>query len=249
MMEEKDLIEKLSDYEHDRWGRWQKYLFSKCIVNSDGTLTIPKEFVDRWTILMNTKYNDLTEEEKLSDKKEAARILDIINKIETGKKKGIIVAGFGAIGKTTLGNKYDNIIDMESGYYQWDNRGFENIPYEQRKGTKLREKNKAWPHNYHQAVLDAREKYDIVLTSMHWHLLDFFEKNNIDYYLAYPTLDSEATLEKRCYERGNNKIFTDKLKINLYDWNEKIKDYHPKKILRISKSEFLEDVLKKNHMM
>ena len=27
--------------------------------------------------------------------------------------KGIIVAGFGAIGKTTLGNKYDNIIDME----------------------------------------------------------------------------------------------------------------------------------------
>ena len=24
--------------------------------------------------------------------------------------KGIIVAGFGAIGKTTLGNKYDNII-------------------------------------------------------------------------------------------------------------------------------------------
>ncbi len=47
--------------------------------------------------------------------------------------KGIIVAGFGAIGKTTLGNKYDNIIDMESGYYQWDNTGFENIPYEQRK--------------------------------------------------------------------------------------------------------------------
>ena len=30
--------------------------------------------------------------------------------------KGIIVAGFGAIGKTTLGNKYDNIVDMESGW-------------------------------------------------------------------------------------------------------------------------------------
>lgn len=50
--------------------------------------------------------------------------------------KGIIVAGFGAIGKTTLGNKYDNIIDMESGYYQWDNTGVENIPYEQRKEKK-----------------------------------------------------------------------------------------------------------------
>ena len=67
--------------------------------------------------------------------------------------KGIIVAGFGAIGKTTLGNKYDNIIDMESGYYQWDNTGFESIPYEQRKGKKERPKNKDWPTNYHHAVL------------------------------------------------------------------------------------------------
>ena len=55
--------------------------------------------------------------------------------------KGIIVAGFGAIDKTTLGNKYDNIIDMESGY-QWDNTWFENIPYEQRKVKKERPKNK-----------------------------------------------------------------------------------------------------------
>lgn len=31
---------------------------------------------------------------------------------------GIIIAGFGAIGKTTLGNKYNNIIDLESGYYR-----------------------------------------------------------------------------------------------------------------------------------
>lgn len=90
--------------------------------------------------------------------------------------KGIIVAGFGAIGKTTLGNKYDNIIDMESGYYQWDNTGFENIPYEQRKGKKERPKNKDWPTNYYHAVLEAQNKYDVVLTSMHWHLLDFLKK-------------------------------------------------------------------------
>ena len=163
--------------------------------------------------------------------------------------KGIIVAGFGAIGKTTLGNKYDNIIDLESGYYQWDNTGFEDIPYEERKGKKLRPKNPKWPDNYHNAVLKAIEKYDIVLTSMHWHLLDFFEKNDIEYYLAYPTLDSEEILEKRCYARGNNKVFTDKLKINLYDWNEKIKNYHPKELLIIQKNEFLEDVLRKNNML
>ena len=108
--------------------------------------------------------------------------------------KGIIVAGFGAIGKTTLGNKYDNIIDLESGYYRWDNTGFESIPYEKRKGKKDRPMNKDWPSNYYKAILEVAQKYDVVLTSMHWHLLDFFEQNNIEYYLAYPTFDSEAVL-------------------------------------------------------
>lgn len=64
---------------------------------------------------------------------------------------------------------------------------------------------------------------------------------------AYPTLDSEKVLEERCYSRGNNKVFTDKLKINLYNWNEKRKSYHPKKLLIIDKDEYLEDVLKSNN--
>lgn len=76
--------------------------------------------------------------------------------------KGIIVAGFGTIGKATLGNKYDNVIDMKSGYYQWDNTGFENIPYEQRKGKKERPKNIEWPNNYYKAIIEARKKYDII---------------------------------------------------------------------------------------
>ena len=46
-MKDDDIIELLADFEHDRWSRWQKYLFSKCIVNVDGSLTIPKELVDR----------------------------------------------------------------------------------------------------------------------------------------------------------------------------------------------------------
>lgn len=163
--------------------------------------------------------------------------------------KGIIVAGFGAIGKTTLGKKYENIIDLESGYYQWDNTGFEDVPYELRKGKKERPKNSNWPSNYHRAVLEAQEKYDIVLTSMHWHLLDFLEENKIEYYLAYPTLDSEKVLEERCYNRGNNDVFTNKLKINLHDWSTKIKDYNPKELLIINKNEYLEDVLKKHGLM
>ena len=163
--------------------------------------------------------------------------------------KGIIVAGFGAIGKTTLQQKYKDVIDMESGMYQWDNVGFEDIPYEKRKGTTNRMKNNEWPQNYFKAILEAQKKYKIVLTSMHWDLLNFFENNNIEYYLVFPSLDSEKILEKRCYDRGNNKIFIDKLKNNLKDWYYKISDYNPKKILNIEKNEYLEDVLKKENLL
>jgi len=44
---EQELIEKLANFEHDRWSRWQNHLFSKCIKNNDGSYTIPKEYVDR----------------------------------------------------------------------------------------------------------------------------------------------------------------------------------------------------------
>lgn len=94
--------------------------------------------------------------------------------------KGIIIASFGAIGKTTLQQKYKDVIDMESGMYQWDNVGFEDIPYEKRKETTDRKKNKEWPQNYFKAILEAQEKYKIVLTSMHWDLLDFFENNKYE---------------------------------------------------------------------
>ncbi len=75
-----DLIELLADFEHDRWSRWQKYLFNKCIINSDGTLTIPKDLVDRWSRQMITDYENLSEKEKDSDRKEAIRIIKCIEK-------------------------------------------------------------------------------------------------------------------------------------------------------------------------
>ncbi|MNP64993.1 hypothetical protein D3C76_1605470 [compost metagenome] len=84
---------------------------------------------------------------------------------------------------------------------------------------------------------------------MHWHLLDYLEKNNVEYYLAYPTLDSMDILEKRCYDRGNNVVFTDKLKINLKDWYYKLYKYSPKELLTIEKNEYLEDVLKRKELL
>ena len=156
--------------------------------------------------------------------------------------KGIVIAGFGAIGKTIVGNKYDNIIDLESSYYKWDNTGFENLTFEELKGI-VRPVNKDWPENYHKAIVEARKVYDVVLTSMHDHVLKFLEQNEIDYYLVIPTLDSDEIIKQRCYDRGNNENFVTILIDTLYNFDKKIDDYHPKEILKINKNEYLEDVL------
>jgi len=72
------LREKLAKYAHDAWSGWMKYLFEKSTKNPDGTVTIPKWAVDRWTRQMNTDYWDLSQDERESDRKEADKIIDIM---------------------------------------------------------------------------------------------------------------------------------------------------------------------------
>lgn len=86
-MTEQELIKQLADKEHASWARWMKYLFSVCeaysIVDPDrfgrnkGVL-IPPELVERWQRQIDTPYEDLTEQEKQSDRHEIAHILPII---------------------------------------------------------------------------------------------------------------------------------------------------------------------------
>lgn len=162
--------------------------------------------------------------------------------------KGIVVAGYGATGKTVISNKYDNVIDLESSYYKWDNTGYEDFSSEERKGI-VRPVNPEWPSNYHKAIVEARESCDIVLTSTHDHVLKFLEENGIEYYLAFPTLDSIEVIKERCYKRGNNKNFVDILIGTLYEFDSRLDEYHPIKLLMISKGEYLEDVLIKENIL
>lgn len=72
-----NIREQLADYAHDAWSDWMKYMFSKMIINDDGTATMPKWAVDRWSYQMNTKYNELSDDMKESDRDEADKILTI----------------------------------------------------------------------------------------------------------------------------------------------------------------------------
>ncbi len=85
MSERERQIEALAEYAHDAWSGWMRYLFSKCEVrvleNVDrASLVIPERFVDRWRRQLETRYADLPEEEKESDRVEAQRMLEVLER-------------------------------------------------------------------------------------------------------------------------------------------------------------------------
>jgi len=72
------LQENLAKYAHDAWSGWMHYMYSQSSLNNDGTVTIPKNLVERWKRQMNTDYEKLPESEKTSDLKEADEMLAIM---------------------------------------------------------------------------------------------------------------------------------------------------------------------------
>lgn len=71
-------FEDLACLEHEQWSNWMEYLFSKSIENEDGSVTIPKELVERWNRQINTHYSELSEKEKNSDREYAKKVTEII---------------------------------------------------------------------------------------------------------------------------------------------------------------------------
>ena len=85
---ELQFIEDGAVLEHQRWARWQQYLFSRCIENSDGSMTIPSEEVVRWKRQIATPYNELTEVEKDSDRSETRNYVPLIRSIIAQLRSG-----------------------------------------------------------------------------------------------------------------------------------------------------------------
>ena len=82
------VIEVMADVEHDRWSKWHRYFISKCRVYlptepSDVVLlALPKELSERWTRQCDTKYANLSETEKDSDRNEVRNTLIALSKIQ-----------------------------------------------------------------------------------------------------------------------------------------------------------------------
>lgn len=158
----------------------------------------------------------------------------------------IIIAGFATCGKSILGRKYKNVIDLESSAYKHKVIDAK-LTIEQRKGTK-RVINNEWPQNYYDAINEACKKYDIVLVQLKPEHFDYFDENNIKYSIAYPNINNWSEVEKRCIERGNNEAFIIRFKEVFKSYYEDSLKRKYEKMYILNKTETLEDCLIKENI-
>jgi len=76
--------EKLAELCHNQRSDWMEYLFEKSIPYKPGrvqkgSLIIPKWAFNRWKKQINTPYNELSEEEKEKDRKEADKFIALFS--------------------------------------------------------------------------------------------------------------------------------------------------------------------------
>ena len=68
------------------------------------------------------------------------------------RKQAQLIAGFSGVGKTTLAEKYANVLDLEIMPFYYLVKDYENCDKEAAKGNAARERNPDWPGNYIKAL-------------------------------------------------------------------------------------------------
>lgn len=159
-------------------------------------------------------------------------------------KKAIIISGFSCLGKTYLGKKYKNVLDLEASDYKWiyyDKELAKDI--EKRKGVKDRKLNPDYPENYLSALLENMNNYKIILITPEKGIREELMQRCIPYLVAYPT--NPEFLVDRAIERGNNLHFAQGLKKSYIQWYPEEKE----KVLWVKENEYLEDTLTKENII
>ena len=161
---------------------------------------------------------------------------------------GKIIAAFAGVGKSYIGRKYSNVLDLESTYFKWLENGVAHLTEEERKGNKNRVLNPNWPQNYIEEILKQKDNYDIVFIQLsharlkNEQIFEYFDKNGIDYYVARPNLSGWKYIEQRLRDRGNTEEFIGQVKDNFSVFLEEFSKDKYNQII-IDDGKFLEDAL------
>lgn len=71
-------INELAAVEHERWAHWQRYMHDKGERRTDGSLVLPPDLVERWEAQIATRYADLSEAERESDREQVRRYIPLV---------------------------------------------------------------------------------------------------------------------------------------------------------------------------
>ena len=153
-----------------------------------------------------------------------------------------VISVFAGLGKTTVGNKYPNVCDLQSSPFRCDYSNIKKEDYEKMKYDNSRIINPDWPNNYLKAILDAKEKYELVLVPSSLDVRNLLIDNNIDFLFVLPSTDCREILLQRYKDRGNSVEMINDVMYNFDTWSRHPGDYnYPIAIL--DKDKYLEDLL------
>ena len=103
-------------------------------------------------------------------------------------------------------------------------------------------------------LLKQKNNYDIILIQLshkrlkNEEIFEYFDKNNIEYYVARPNLSGWKFIEQRLRDRGNTEEFVGQVRDNFKIFIKEFSKPKYKQII-INDGEFLEDALLKEGLL
>lgn len=161
-------------------------------------------------------------------------------------EKGIVIAAMAGVGKTCLAQKYKDIIDFDHLFfkYNYPEEVIKSNTFEGLKGlTKVRTKNPNWPESYISKLLEYIQQYKIVLIPSDREIVEYLQKENFEYILCYPNIESKNIYMERYKSRGTNEAWIEKMNQNFEKDVVYFASQKTKKLV-LSGNETLEDKLK-----
>lgn len=127
----------------------------------------------------------------------------------------MIYSAFPGTGKTYASKQFTKIIDLESSNYQWEDDLSDNV--ELNKG-RHKIKNKEWPDNYVQAMIDSSAGNNNILISAQPIVLDKLTYNKIGFITVTPDIRDCSAYINRYIQRGNSSKFIDNIAANFENY-------------------------------
>lgn len=155
---------------------------------------------------------------------------------------GVLVCAFPASGKSYVGEKYDNVLDLKTTDFKYciDNRISDE---EKEKGDVKGEINPNWQNDFLKAIIDGLKKYDVVLVCYWKEILDILDSLNMEYVLVYPNRKDKYIYKHRMLNRGNSQEFVDRMFSVFDNMLDDMETRNAKQNIVLSTNQYLEDAL------